>query len=194
MLWALSALLEQLLFCFKTTTTKDSHLAQKDAHKRRNTHFSARTQYHTCTTTYTSWLVPIVSLKSLTAASSSHQALYLFDNVQGSWYEKQLRKLEPHTQCPSSTPSAAPWVVLLVPRNHLRIRTCPLSTLPRSNLATITFTHLAFLLSATLGSNGKPLYLCAPFVNSSLVKGSLKTISSVPKYVDPKEWIAVNPL
>ena len=46
--------------------------------------------------------------------------------------------------------------------------------------------------SSSLGSNGKPLYLCAPFVGSSLVKGSLKTISSVPKYVDPKEWIAVN--
>ncbi|SPO21530.1 related to MOB2 - required for maintenance in ploidy [Ustilago trichophora] len=43
-----------------------------------------------------------------------------------------------------------------------------------------------------LGSNGKPLYLCQPFVGASLVKGSLKTISSVPKYVDPKEWIAVN--
>lgn len=43
-----------------------------------------------------------------------------------------------------------------------------------------------------LGSNGKPLYLCQPFVGASLVKGSLKTISSVPKYVDPKEWVAVN--
>lgn len=44
----------------------------------------------------------------------------------------------------------------------------------------------------SLGSNGKPLYLCQPFVGASLVKGSLKTISSVPKYVDPKEWVAVN--
>lgn len=46
--------------------------------------------------------------------------------------------------------------------------------------------------SLGLGSNGKPLYLCQPFVGASLVKGSLKTISSVPKYVDPKEWVAVN--
>lgn len=46
--------------------------------------------------------------------------------------------------------------------------------------------------TTSLGTNGKPLYLCQPFVGSSLVKGSLKTISSVPKYVDPKEWIAVN--
>ncbi|EST06084.1 Mob1/phocein [Kalmanozyma brasiliensis GHG001] len=46
--------------------------------------------------------------------------------------------------------------------------------------------------TTSLGANGKPLYLCQPFVGSSLVKGSLKTISSVPKYVDPKEWIAVN--
>ncbi len=43
-----------------------------------------------------------------------------------------------------------------------------------------------------LGGSTKPLYLCQPFVGASLVKGSLKTISSVPKYVDHKEWVAVN--
>ncbi|PWZ03347.1 hypothetical protein BCV70DRAFT_15478 [Testicularia cyperi] len=57
---------------------------------------------------------------------------------------------------------------------------------PRSPTSPSSTSHLS------LGSNGKPLYLCQPFVGASLVKGSLKTISSVPKYVDPKEWVAVN--
>lgn len=39
---------------------------------------------------------------------------------------------------------------------------------------------------------GKPLYLCHPFVKSALIKGSFKTIVVLPKYVDQKEWIAVN--
>lgn len=43
-----------------------------------------------------------------------------------------------------------------------------------------------------LGSNGKPLYLCNPFVRSALVKGSFKTIVTLPKYVEPREWVAVN--
>ncbi|KIJ25192.1 hypothetical protein M422DRAFT_216938 [Sphaerobolus stellatus SS14] len=38
----------------------------------------------------------------------------------------------------------------------------------------------------------KPLYLCSPFVEAALVKGSLKTIVSLPKYVDVTEWVAVN--
>ncbi|GAC96902.1 hypothetical protein PHSY_004486 [Pseudozyma hubeiensis SY62] len=62
-----------------------------------------------------------------------------------------------------------------------------LSNYPRSPTSPISSST-----SLSLGSNGKPLYLCHPFVTASLVKGSLKTISSVPKYVDPKEWIAVN--
>lgn len=62
----------------------------------------------------------------------------------------------------------------------------PSSGYPRSPTSPSTSSALG------LGSNGKPLYLCQPFVGASLVKGSLKTISSVPKYVDPKEWIAVN--
>ncbi|CBQ70752.1 related to MOB2-required for maintenance in ploidy [Sporisorium reilianum SRZ2] len=61
-----------------------------------------------------------------------------------------------------------------------------LANYPRSPTSPSSSTALG------LGSNGKPLYLCQPFVGASLVKGSLKTISSVPKYVDPKEWVAVN--
>ncbi|WFD04714.1 Maintenance of ploidy protein mob2 [Malassezia vespertilionis] len=38
----------------------------------------------------------------------------------------------------------------------------------------------------------KPLYLCQPFVRSTLIKGSFKTIVALPKYVHPYEWIAVN--
>lgn len=40
--------------------------------------------------------------------------------------------------------------------------------------------------------DGKPLYLCSPFVNSALVKGNFKTIVVLPKYVDIMEWVAVN--
>ena len=38
----------------------------------------------------------------------------------------------------------------------------------------------------------KPLYLCNPFVRSALIKGSFKTIVVLPKYVDQREWVAVN--
>lgn len=38
----------------------------------------------------------------------------------------------------------------------------------------------------------KPLYLCQPFVRSTLIKGSFRTIVALPKYVNPYEWIAVN--
>ena len=38
----------------------------------------------------------------------------------------------------------------------------------------------------------KPLYLCSPFVEAALVKGSFKTIVMLPKYVDIMEWVAVN--
>jgi MOB kinase activator 1 len=44
----------------------------------------------------------------------------------------------------------------------------------------------------TLGAGNKPLYLCNPFVRSALIKGSFKTIVVLPKYVDHKEWVAVN--
>ncbi|KAL1682320.1 Mob1/phocein [Schizophyllum commune] len=39
---------------------------------------------------------------------------------------------------------------------------------------------------------GKPLYLCSPFVEAALVKGNFKTIVMLPKYVDIMEWVAVN--
>lgn len=38
----------------------------------------------------------------------------------------------------------------------------------------------------------KPLYLCQPFVRSTLIKGSFRTIVALPKYVNPYEWIAIN--
>jgi len=38
----------------------------------------------------------------------------------------------------------------------------------------------------------KPLYLCKPFIDAALVKGNLKTIVMLPKYVDIIEWVAVN--
>ncbi|GAA98374.1 hypothetical protein E5Q_05060 [Mixia osmundae IAM 14324] len=41
-------------------------------------------------------------------------------------------------------------------------------------------------------TNERPLYLCQPFVKAALVKGSLRTITALPKYVDPNEWVAVN--
>lgn len=41
-------------------------------------------------------------------------------------------------------------------------------------------------------ANSKPLYLCSPFVDAALVKGNFKTIVMLPKYVDIREWVAVN--
>ena len=38
----------------------------------------------------------------------------------------------------------------------------------------------------------RPLFLCEPYVNSQLVKGSIKTIVVLPKYVDANEWLALN--
>ncbi|CAI5758889.1 unnamed protein product [Candida verbasci] len=37
-----------------------------------------------------------------------------------------------------------------------------------------------------------PLFLCEPYVKMSLVKGSFKTIVTIPKYVDYYEWLAIN--
>ena len=44
----------------------------------------------------------------------------------------------------------------------------------------------------TLSSEFRPLFLCEPYVNSQLVKGSIKTIVVLPKYVDVNEWLALN--
>lgn len=38
----------------------------------------------------------------------------------------------------------------------------------------------------------RPLFLSEPYVNSQLVKGSIKTIVVLPKYVDANEWLALN--
>lgn len=38
----------------------------------------------------------------------------------------------------------------------------------------------------------KPLFLCQPFVRTSLVRGSFQTIVQVPKYVDENEWVVLN--
>ncbi|KAH8824993.1 Mob1/phocein [Flagelloscypha sp. PMI_526] len=43
-----------------------------------------------------------------------------------------------------------------------------------------------------VAANGKPLYLCSPFVDAALVKGNFKTIVMLPKYCDIMEWVAVN--
>lgn len=37
-----------------------------------------------------------------------------------------------------------------------------------------------------------PLFLCEPFVKTSLVKGLFKTIVQLPKYVDYGEWLSLN--
>ncbi|KAF9169010.1 Maintenance of ploidy protein mob2 [Mortierella sp. AD011] len=41
-------------------------------------------------------------------------------------------------------------------------------------------------------SAARPLFLCSPYCNSSIVKGNFKTIVQLPKYVDANEWLAVN--
>lgn len=38
----------------------------------------------------------------------------------------------------------------------------------------------------------RPLFLCKPYCDSSIVKGNFKTIVQLPKYVDGNEWLAVN--
>lgn len=38
----------------------------------------------------------------------------------------------------------------------------------------------------------KPLFLTQPYMSSSLVKGSFRKITMLPKYVDESEWIASN--
>lgn len=42
------------------------------------------------------------------------------------------------------------------------------------------------------GADGRPLYLCQPFVRAALVTGKFKTIVVLPKYVDVNEWVAIN--
>jgi len=47
-------------------------------------------------------------------------------------------------------------------------------------------------LAVKPGTVPKPLYLCQPFVRSTLIKGSFRTIVALPKYVHPYEWVAMN--
>lgn len=44
----------------------------------------------------------------------------------------------------------------------------------------------------TAGADGRPLYLCQPFIRAALVTGKFKTIVVLPKYADVNEWVAVN--
>lgn len=41
-------------------------------------------------------------------------------------------------------------------------------------------------------SENLPLFMCEPFIQTALVKGSFKTIVQLPKYVDCGEWLALN--
>jgi hypothetical protein len=36
------------------------------------------------------------------------------------------------------------------------------------------------------------LFLSSPFCEAALVKGSLKTLIALPRYIDVMEWVAVN--
>ncbi|KAI8999444.1 Mob1/phocein [Gaertneriomyces semiglobifer] len=38
----------------------------------------------------------------------------------------------------------------------------------------------------------KPLFLCQPFMDATLVNGSLRKVVALPRYVDINEWLAVN--
>ncbi|KAF9997466.1 Maintenance of ploidy protein mob2 [Modicella reniformis] len=38
----------------------------------------------------------------------------------------------------------------------------------------------------------RPLFLCQPYCNNTIVKGNFKTIVQLPKYVDANEWLAIN--
>lgn len=42
------------------------------------------------------------------------------------------------------------------------------------------------------GADGRPLYLCQPFIRAALVTGKFKNIVVLPKYVDVNEWVAIN--
>jgi len=42
------------------------------------------------------------------------------------------------------------------------------------------------------GGQQRPLFLCDPYIQTQLVKGSIKTIVVLPKYVDVNEWLALN--
>ena len=37
-----------------------------------------------------------------------------------------------------------------------------------------------------------PLYLSQPFIRSTIVTGNFKTLVTLPRYIDPNEWVGVN--
>ncbi|ODV61157.1 Mob2p ASCRUDRAFT_75872 [Ascoidea rubescens DSM 1968] len=48
------------------------------------------------------------------------------------------------------------------------------------------------MTNGVIDLNDPPLFLCDPFLRSAVVKGSFKTIVQLPKYVEYKEWLALN--
>lgn len=65
----------------------------------------------------------------------------------------------------------------------------PTSGVAGANASTTSIDTTA---SRTSVGNQKPLFMCQPYVRTSLVKGSFQTIVTLPKYVDLGEWIALN--
>lgn len=58
--------------------------------------------------------------------------------------------------------------------------------------ASASTTSVDTTASRTSVGNQRPLFMCQPYVRTSLVKGSFQTIVTLPKYVDLGEWIALN--
>ncbi|KAA8904257.1 hypothetical protein TRICI_005567 [Trichomonascus ciferrii] len=58
--------------------------------------------------------------------------------------------------------------------------------------ASASTTSIDTTASRTSVGNQRPLFMCQPYVRTSLVKGSFQTIVTLPKYVDLGEWIALN--
>lgn len=101
------------------------------------------------------------------------------------------RKLSPTKLSPSKRKS---YTRQLSPsRDHIRRSVPAGQALPtRSN-----HTHLSQFPPDALSKEfipleKPPLFMSEPFVKTSLVKGSFKTIVQLPKYVDHDEWLALN--
>lgn len=67
----------------------------------------------------------------------------------------------------------------------------PFTSQPHPQMATTTQHAMASSATQT-GPDGKPLFLCQPFVRAALVTGKFKSIVVLPKYVDVNEWVAIN--
>ncbi|MBW0497589.1 hypothetical protein O181_037304 [Austropuccinia psidii MF-1] len=69
------------------------------------------------------------------------------------------------------------------------------SSVLSTSLSNLSLNHHSLPVQRALtpcGPSGKALYLCNPFVKAALVKGSFRTIVSLPRYCDVNEWVAVN--